>query len=793
VIPNPSNNAALPLQAFNPFEQEHVAARKQAKTVCLQLNALPVHHAKARSVLCQSLFGKVSSAFIEPGFFCDYGSNIYIGEQFYANHGCIMLDAAPIHIGDRVLLGPNVHLYTTTHPQDAAERASGKQCVAPITLEDDCWIGGNTVVMPGVTIGAGAVIGAGSVVTHSIAAGKVAFGNPCREIRNAAEAPVQVESVEVKKEPQKAQHKIQQQKQAQRQQAPATTTNIMAWSSGIAFLLATMYFLKMVYDSGWLTPLNQLALATLAGVMLIVTGILFSEKDKNYSAYLPAFGMSILYITAYVAYLYYHFLSFEMAIVVIALVSVTGIWLDRRFHHSVYIIFTTAGVYFSPLLLSSSWINGGWIIGNSLASSAGLDGYVIPAADLALYYTAWSLLFSFCAVQENRRLIYILALFFSMIGFDIVWRTGQQLDWMAAAAFQLLQFTLFTLTAAYLSVRHAKPMNASLAVTQGIALLYFYVMQYSLIHEHNPLLAPWLALASAVFLVFILLAAKQKMPADQQPEQSAVLVSAYCCMVTTHIVFFEWLPAEWLPWGALLLALAGVQILVRYAGRTAAVYPAIIMCSVLFVWGFIQLLLKQTSPVVPAANWALAAYASVLYASYFRLSQNFSGARYASGLLYAAHFALMVLTIRVLDKHLAVSLVWAVLAITLLFVAIKRKDRTLGSSSLLIFTASGLKVLLYDLSDASSGMRVLVLLVLGVSLYVGGWLYQQLGKAAVQYHPNPDVNRQLNAIREWLEQGLSPQQIIETMVEQRMRNLDGKPWTIDQLQKISRDYGLSVA
>ena len=428
-----------------------------------------------------------------------------------------------------------------------------------------------------------------------------------------------------------------------------------------------------------------------------------------------------------------------------------------------------------------------------MANGAGLDGYAISAADLAMYYTAWSLLFSFCAVQENRRLIYILALFFSMIGFDIVWHAGQQLDWMAAATFQLVQFTLFTLTAAYLSVRYAKPMSASLATTQGLALLYFYAMQYSLIHQYAPLLAPWLALASAVFLVCVLLVAKQKLPNDKQPEQSAVLVSAYCCMVTTHVVFFEWLPAEWLPWGALVLALASMQMLVRYTGRTAAVCPAFIMCAVLLVWGFIQLLLKQTSPAVPAANWALAAYASVLYASYFRLSQNVSGARYASGLLYAAHFALMVLTIRVLDKHLAVSLVWAALAITLLFVAIKRKDRTLGSSSLLIFTASGLKVLLYDLSDASSGMRVLVLLVLGISLYVGGWLYQQLGKATVHYHPNPDVNRQLNAIREWLAQGLSPQEIVETMVQQRMRNLDGKPWTIDQLQKISRDYGLSVA
>lgn len=171
------------MERFNPFDSQCVAARKQAKVLCLQLNAIPVHHTKARQALYQQLFGHVSKAFIEPGFFCDYGKNIFLGEQFFANHHCVMLDADEIHIGDRVLLGPGVHLYTTTHPLNAEERASGVQWIAPIHVGNDCWIGGHTVVMPGVTIGAGTVIGAGSVVTRNIAAGMLALGNPCREIR----------------------------------------------------------------------------------------------------------------------------------------------------------------------------------------------------------------------------------------------------------------------------------------------------------------------------------------------------------------------------------------------------------------------------------------------------------------------------------------------------------------------------------------------------------------------------------------------------------------------------------
>lgn len=168
------------LVAFNPAEPQHRAARQRAKKLCQQLNSFRVDQRKAREPLYRELFGQVSTAFIEADFFCDYGYNITLGDNFFANHHCVMLDAAPLIIGNNVLLGPAVHLYTTTHPLDASQRASGLQLAAPITIEDDVWIGGHSVIMPGVTIGRAAVIGAGSVVTRSIPAGAVAMGNPCR-------------------------------------------------------------------------------------------------------------------------------------------------------------------------------------------------------------------------------------------------------------------------------------------------------------------------------------------------------------------------------------------------------------------------------------------------------------------------------------------------------------------------------------------------------------------------------------------------------------------------------------
>lgn len=173
----------MELRSFQPLAPQTLALRKRAKQLCGQINSLPVQQLKQRLPLYQQLFGAVSSAFIEPDFYCDYGQNIFLGEDFFANHHCVMLDAAEIRIGARVLLGPAVHLYTATHPTDAKERAVGMQLIAPINLGDDCWIGGQTVIMPGVTIGARTVIGAGSVVTHDVPADVVAVGNPCRVIR----------------------------------------------------------------------------------------------------------------------------------------------------------------------------------------------------------------------------------------------------------------------------------------------------------------------------------------------------------------------------------------------------------------------------------------------------------------------------------------------------------------------------------------------------------------------------------------------------------------------------------
>lgn len=169
---------------YRPDDAELVADRTRSR---LLLNALNQSRADipdmVASILRQLIPNAHAELIIEPPFFCDYGYNIHIGERVFFNFNCVVLDVAPVRIGSRTLLGPNVQIYTATHPIDPVERASGVEFAKPITIGEDVWVGGSAVICPGVTIGNRSIIGAGSVVTKDIPAGVIAAGNPRKVIR----------------------------------------------------------------------------------------------------------------------------------------------------------------------------------------------------------------------------------------------------------------------------------------------------------------------------------------------------------------------------------------------------------------------------------------------------------------------------------------------------------------------------------------------------------------------------------------------------------------------------------
>ncbi len=166
------------------YNEELIAERDRAKEICFEYNALPPSRADRRQEIMRALLGKTGKAFaIEPPFFCDYGYNIELGENFYANHGLIILDGNKVKFGDNVFIAPHCGIYTAGHPTDAGRRNAGLEYAKPITVGNNVWIGGNVCILPGVTIGDNVVIGAGSVVNKDIPSNVMAAGNPCKPIK----------------------------------------------------------------------------------------------------------------------------------------------------------------------------------------------------------------------------------------------------------------------------------------------------------------------------------------------------------------------------------------------------------------------------------------------------------------------------------------------------------------------------------------------------------------------------------------------------------------------------------
>ena len=169
---------------YNSLDPELVQARQNTRRLLWKYNATDPADTAARQQIAQQLFGRAGNGLvIEPPFLCDYGSQIYFGERVFVNFNCVILDCARVEIGDGTLLGPNVQIYTATHPIDPDARAAGKEFAAPVQIGKNVWIGGGAISLPGVKIGEGAVIGAGAVVTKDIPAYTVAVGNPAKSIR----------------------------------------------------------------------------------------------------------------------------------------------------------------------------------------------------------------------------------------------------------------------------------------------------------------------------------------------------------------------------------------------------------------------------------------------------------------------------------------------------------------------------------------------------------------------------------------------------------------------------------
>lgn len=483
----------------------------------------------------------------------------------------------------------------------------------------------------------------------------------------------------------------------------SSITSLLGWSGAAALVLAAVYLIRLALDAGWLTPERQIGLAVVGGLTLIGAGFALRHANRQYASLLPAGGIVTLFLAVYGAHMFYGLISPQLATAGVIAVCALSLWLCRVFASELYALFAVVGSYAAPFLI---------------------ENVLVDVTDLAIYFSAWSVIFSVYAIWTGRRLVYLLALYFALIGFDVIQRDAMQQEWVAALVFQTLQFAIFAIAAAVFSIRRDAPMTREVAVAHLPALLLFYFLQYALLETHLPAYAPWVALATAAVVAGLYFFSQHWM---QKPLPGGrFLLSAYVALVLFHAGYLESVPDAWAPWVAFVLVPAVAWFsAMRTAGQGVG-WPVWLGIGLIGAANYLRIVSDSDTARIPAGDVLAILYALEFYVAYWFVQRRHAWQNLYIPLLYAGHVSAMAAAVHLLDDRLATSLAWGVLAIGCLALAIRWRERILGQSSLLIFAASAGKVLLYDLHRSAPLIRIGILLVLGLSLYAGGWLYQRM-------------------------------------------------------------------
>ena len=480
-------------------------------------------------------------------------------------------------------------------------------------------------------------------------------------------------------------------------------TSILGWGGAAAFVLAAAYLIRLGIDSGWLTPLVQIAVAAAGGLLLIVAGFRLRDSNPRYAGYLPACGIVILFLAIYGAQLFYGLISAKTAILFVMGVCVLSLWLCRVFGSDLYALFAVAGSYSAPFLLASA--------GGSIT-------------DLVIYYSAWSVVFSIYAIWCGWRLIYLLALYLALIGFDAIWQTHVPKEWIAALSFQTVQFLVFGIATVTFSVRRQQPLDEAVAMLHLPPLLLFYALQYLVLNQHVPGLAPWISFASVVAVGLLYLVARRLL---REPLPGGeLLLWCYLAVVLLHAGYLEVWPSDWAPWASFILVPIALWITLKRGGGVGPLWALWAAVGAIFLLNYVRVVVDFRLDRVPGHYMLASAYAAMLYLGYALVSRKQAGRETRMLLVYAGHVSAMAAAVNLLGAPIIVSTAWGLLALACLGISMWRSDRMLGQSSLWVFGATAGKVLLYDLSGAQPLARIISLVVLGVTFYVGGMFYQRL-------------------------------------------------------------------
>lgn len=488
-----------------------------------------------------------------------------------------------------------------------------------------------------------------------------------------------------------------------------SATTVMGWGGVAALVLATAYLIRLAIDSGWLTPVRQVGIAGVFGIGLIATGLLLRDSFRRYGSLLPAGGIAVLFLTVYGAHLYHKLIGPVPATVGIIAICLGALALREHYKTELYTFFAVVGSFTGPYFLQA------------LAARP---------LDLVIYFAAWDLLFCGYAIRSGWRSVYLLSAYLAFIGFDATWRMAEHGDWMWAAGFQAFQFVLFSAATIVFSIKHRTPLKEHESVLHLPPLLFFYAVEYGLLDRYIPTIAPWLALASVVVLTIGYLIARSRL--DGETRSGEQVIATYAAIVLIHAGYIELLPEGWgALTGALVLALFAVVAMKEFVWLRR-LWPITAAGAIVAFVGYAQLTCGFRLEDVIAWRVLIPIYAAILYGMYWMLRSREESALTRFACLYFGHLIVMAGAVHFTDSRFIVSIVWGLLAVAALIISMMTGDRRLGRSSLLVFAAFAAKVMLFDLSGTATLVRIGCLVVLGVTLYVGGLLYQRIDQKAAQ-------------------------------------------------------------
>ena len=483
---------------------------------------------------------------------------------------------------------------------------------------------------------------------------------------------------------------------------PLLVTSILGWGGAVALVLAAAYLIRLAVESGWLTPMRQVAFAATSGLVMIGAGFYLRSVNRQYAGLLPAGGVAILFLSIYGAHLFYGFLQSTPAAVAVILVCLVSLWLCRAFASDLYALFAVAGSYSAPVLIHGA-----------------------PSIiDLVIYFSAWGVVFSVFSIWHGRRLVYLLALYLALIIFDFIWRNHAPDDWIAAFVFQTVQFAIFGAATVSFSIRNKSPLDTLSAWEHLPPLMIFYFLQYFLLKRHLPELAPWIAVASGLAVAALYGTARAVL--ERPLPGGEFLAWAYVALVLFHAGYIEVVPDRWAPWVAFAALPVIALATLREGAGIGAKWPVWLAAGVIFLANYLRVVFDSGLAAVPGRTLLAVAYALELYVGYY-LTRGRPGPQAFRGLLlYAGHVSAMAAALHWLDEPIVESAAWGLIALACLGVSLWQRDRLVGQSSLLVFAAAAVKVMMYDLGGASPLARIVSLVVLGITFYAGGLLYQRL-------------------------------------------------------------------